>query len=232
MTSATMMTLLFGISMVASLHTGIPEHINIVVRNGDNEYDVSANIQSKRLRGHNHVGINIDGDVQLKHLLGHDSNDHWPRRLGGLPSSKEINVPCQNVTSNCGIHGTCRISGPNKFCNCDSGYATLVLDKPCDAKAESQTLMAVLWYLFGWSGLSAFVMGWVGLGVGILCSFCCGCCCIAQGKREDGDSNTRGAQVCFGGICYIACFGLWIYGAVMLSTNNCVDKHGVKCKSW
>jgi hypothetical protein len=166
----------------------------------------------------------VHGDMPVKHL----------RRLGaGIPSSKAIMVPCQNATSDCGIHGSCRLSGPNPFCNCDDGYFSLELDKPCAEKGETQATMAVLWYLFGWSGASAFVMGWVGLGVAVLLTFCWGLCCCASAKEDKGNSRIPGeCKLTCGVAGYLACFGLYIYVAIMLSTSNCVDKYGVPCKSW
>ena len=150
----------------------------------------------------------------------------------GIPNAKNIDVQCYNETSNCGFNGQCRVAGEVSFCKCDDGYYSMELDKPCEAKGKSQSLMAAMWYLFGWTGGSAFALGWISLGVWTLMTFCCGCCCLAKSKDEKQSDIKRAAMTVFGFMNYVALFGLWIYVAVKISTSSCVDSDGVPCKKW
>ena len=153
----------------------------------------------------------------------------------GIPTPIDINVICVNETSNCGINGQCRVTGNGSYCKCDRGYHTVDSFKPCNVKGESQLSLAVLWYIFGWTGASAFVLGWIWLGVGTLVTFCCGCCCIsnATDSKTNRSDERRCVMYMFGAASYIACFGLWIYIAVMISqSDTCVDNNGVKCTPW
>ena len=145
----------------------------------------------------------------------------------GIPHKININVPCVNATSNCGFNGVCRTSGPTYICKCDNGYSTLDITDPCDAKGESQSKMAVLTYFFGWSGATAFMLGWTAWGIVVLMLFCNGCCCMAHGKE-----NENAATYCWGIMCTIAYCGVWLYLAITISLENCVDDKGVACKSW
>ena len=222
------MTIMFGVSMVAysqESNWGPPHHISAKFQKNNDEADINGEVQLKNLRGKNNIGIKIDGEVQLKHLLQH-------RRLGPLPKSNAIQVPCQNSTSNCGMHGSCRISGENKFCHCDSGYYSLDKYKPCNEKGESQTLVALLWYFVGYLGIPAFILGWTALGVATLSTCCCGLCCYSQSGNDSLSDTKRASMTCIGILLLIAFLGLWIYGAVMVSTNNCVSSNGVPCDMW
>lgn len=188
---------------------------------------------SQNLRGYNTPqDIIITDDVELHHLLHDNAHSDHLRRLGPIPSSKAIKVPCQNTTSDCGIHGICRISGENKFCHCDEGYYSLNITSPCSEKGKSQFKYAILWYFFGWSGGPAFGLGWIAIGLATLLTCCCGVCCISQKENDSISENKRNARVCFGFLSGIACFGLWIYVAVMVSGKNCVDSNGVPCNMW
>jgi hypothetical protein len=154
------------------------------------------------------------------------------RRLGLIPASKAIEVLCHNSTSNCGMHGVCRISGPHKYCHCDSGYSSFTKEAPCAEKGKTQLVLAIMQYMFGYTGGPAFALGWIALGLSTIIMCCCGCCCYAQGSESKTYSDgTRASMLCFGIICMLISFGLWIYTAVKISTD-CVDKDGTPCKSW
>ena len=173
---------------------------------------VHAHSDINRLRGNTFLGDN--------------------RRLGPIPSSKAIEVPCHNATSDCGRNGVCRVSGSNKFCHCDSGYSSFSKDKPCAEKGKNQLVLAIMQYIFGYTGGPAFALGWTAIGIATLLMCCCSCCCVSQGKENEKFSDsTRCVMVLFGILCLFALFGLWIYTAVKISTD-CVDKHGAPCKSW
>lgn len=167
--------------------------------------------------------------VQLNDLL---DNMEPHRRLRITPISKAIEVPCQNMTSNCGRHGICRISGANKFCQCDDGYFSLSLDKPCAEKGKSQTTMAILQYFFGWTGGVMFAMGWTALGVATLASCCLGCCSHMQVENPKISNEKKASCACISFMSYICLFGLYITGAVYLSTSKCVSSDGVPCDTW
>lgn len=145
----------------------------------------------------------------------------------GIPHKIDINVPCVNATSNCGFNGVCRTSGPTYICKCDSGYSTLDITNPCAAKGESQTKMAVLTYFFGWSGATCFMLGWTVWGVVVLVLFLNGVCCLSHGKM-----NENGFTFCWGFLCTIAYIGVWLYLAITISLENCVDVNGTGCKGW
>jgi|SaaInlStandDraft_5_1057022.scaffolds.fasta_scaffold79894_2 hypothetical protein len=145
----------------------------------------------------------------------------------GIPKKIDINVPCANSTSYCGFNGECKQNGPVYVCKCDSGYSTIDITAPCGAKGESQAKLALLTYFFGWSGATAFMLGWTAWGVSVLMLCCCGSCCVVRGK-----DNENGGMLLFGWICIIAYCGVWLYLAITISLNNCVDKKGVACKSW
>ena len=225
-------TFMFGTSMGMFGHDTIvvsTHHMNSIIKNNkayndNNEADINVNTNMNRLRGYNHIDIIIDGDVQLKHLL-------QSRRLGPIPESKAIMVPCHNATSNCGIHGTCRISGKNKFCHCDAGYSSFTKENPCAEKGKVQLILALMQYLFGYTGGPAFALGWTVLGVSTLLMFCCGICCTTCAKENDYNQGRAVSTWIFGALCSLAAFGLWIYTAIKISTD-CVDKHGTPCKSW
>ncbi len=156
------------------------------------------------------------------------------RRLGATPSAKNIEVKCFNATSNCGINGQCRNTKDGFMCACDSGYYSMEENNPCAVKGESQTVMAVIWYLFGWTGASAFVLGWTSLGVSTLLTCCGGCWGIGISKAKEGYSDTkRACAFCIGFCSYLALFVLWIYVAVMISSpSTCVNDKGVPCDKW
>ena len=145
----------------------------------------------------------------------------------GIPHKIDINVPCVNATSNCGYNGVCHTSGPVYSCKCDSGYSTIDINDPCAAKGEAQSKMAVLTYFFGWSGATAFMLGWTVWGIVVLMLFCCGVCCTLHAKE-----NENPATGCWGILCTLAFVGVWWYLAITISLNNCVDDKGVACKSW
>jgi len=190
------------------------------------------NNPSKNLRGHTPQDILINGKVTLPDLLKHDlHSEHLRRRLGPIPASKAIDVPCHNATSNCGLHGVCRISGEHKFCYCDSGYSSFTKENPCAEKGESQLVLAIMQYIFGYTGGPAFALGWTALGISALLMFCCGCCCTAAAKDDNVSDGKRVRSAIIGILCTLAAFGLWIYTAVKISTD-CVDKYGTPCKSW
>ena len=103
------------------------------------------------------------------------------RRLGLIPASKAIEVLCHNSTSNCGMHGVCRISGPHKYCHCDSGYSSFTKEAPCAEKGKTQLVLAIMQYMFGYTGGPAFALGWIALGLSTIIMCCCGCCCYVSG---------------------------------------------------
>lgn len=145
----------------------------------------------------------------------------------GIPHKIDINVPCVNATSYCGFNGICKSTGPVFICKCDDGYSTIDINKPCAAKGESQSKLAVLTYFFGWSGATCFMLGWTVWGVVVLVLFCNGCCCLAHGKETENP-----VTACWGVICTIAYLGIWLYLAITISLENCVDDKGVACKGW
>lgn len=145
----------------------------------------------------------------------------------GIPNKIDIAVPCVNATSNCGFNGECKTSGPVKICKCDNGYSTIDINHPCAAKGESQTKMAVLTYFFGWSGATCFMLGWTVWGVVVLVLFLNGCCCVAHGKAQE-----NGCTLCWGMLCTIAYVGVWLYLAITISLENCVNDKGIACKGW
>ena len=128
---------------------------------------VSSTDASHSLRGTS--TIYIDGDVTLMHLIGKVNNTELRRLNELVPTSKAIRVPCHNETSDCGIHGQCRISGNNRFCHCDGRYVSLEIDKPCDAKGANQMVMLIMWIMFGWTGGSMFGLGLSLFGTLVLC---------------------------------------------------------------
>ena len=155
-------TLMFGASMFAygqDSSWGSQHRISVALQNkvhghhGGEGADINAEFQVKNLRGDKHIGFKIDGDVQMKDLLNRlIEDDHYRRRLGPIPKSKAIMVPCHNATSDCGIHGVCRISGQNKFCECDAGYSSFTKENPCAEKGKVQLVLAIMQYLFGYTG--------------------------------------------------------------------------------
>ena len=169
-----------------------------------------------------------------KNLRGSEPVHHSNlRRLGATPSAKNIEVKCFNATSNCGINGQCRNAKDGFMCACDSGYYTMEKNNPCSVKGESQTVMAIIWYLFGWTGASAFVLGWTALGVSTLLTCCCGCCFVNISKNESIGEDKRVCSFIVGLASYIACVALWIYVAVMISSGSkCVNNKGVPCDKW
>lgn len=186
---------------------------------------------TQNLRGNTPQDIIITGDVELHHLLRNKVHSDHLRRLGPIPASKAINVPCHNTTSNCGIHGVCRISGEHKFCHCDTGYSSFTKDNPCAEKGESQLVLAIMQYIFGYTGGPAFALGWTALGISALMMCCCGCCCTTAAKEENMSDSKRVGAAIIGILCTLAAVGLWIYTAVKISTD-CVDKYGTPCKDW
>lgn len=190
------------------------------------------NNPTKNIRGHTPQYILINGKVTLPNLLKNDAHsEHLRRRLSPIPASKAIEVPCHNATSNCGMHGECRISGENKFCHCDSGYSSFTKENPCAEKGEAQLVLAIMQYIFGYTGGPAFALGWTALGVSILVMCCLGCCCTVAAQGDEMSDSKRVGAGCIGILCLLATAGLWIYIAVKISTE-CVDKDGTPCKGW
>lgn len=187
-----------------------------------------ADASSHSLRGAS--TIYIHGDVTLQHLLGKVNNTELRRLNELVPVSKAIAVPCLNATSDCGMHGQCRISGENKFCQCDGRYVSLEMDKPCAVEGANQVVMLLMWIMFGWTGGSMFGLGLSLFGSLMLCLFCCGICCRAAGEGTgESKSNLRCEYIIIAALMFLAGFGLWIYGLVIMSTNKCVDSRGVPC---
>tara|TARA_Y100000591_G_scaffold331882_1_gene367214 strand:+ start:175 stop:849 length:675 start_codon:yes stop_codon:yes gene_type:complete len=185
---------------------------------------------SQNLRGKLYHSVEyINGDVKLEHLLKENKVSLRMRRLSIIPENKAISVPCQNSTSDCGKNGVCR---QDSFCHCDSGYFSLDINKPCAKKGKSQTLLALLWYPFGYTGVSAFLLGWTTLGVSVIMTFCCGICCRARGLDETLSNSNRGISNCLAIISIISCTGLWIFIAIKISFDGCVDSDNVPCKGW
>lgn len=172
--------------------------------------------------------VYITGDVTLKHLLDNANNTELRRLNELVPKSKAIIVPCLNESSDCGIHGQCRISGENKLCVCDGRYVSIEMDKPCAVEGANQLVMLIMWILFGWTGGSAFGLGLTLLGTLVLLLFCCGTC--FRGAAENNIDNKKGALYNIIHIMsLLSCAGLWIYALVIMSTNKCVDSRGVPC---
>jgi hypothetical protein len=145
----------------------------------------------------------------------------------GIPHKINIAVPCVNETSNCGFNGECKSSGPVKICKCNDGYSTIDINHPCDAKGEAQTKMVFFTFLFGWSGVTCFMLGWTTWGIVMLVTCLNGSCCLAHG-RETGNEKT----ICWGGWFTIAFVCIWLYLIITISSDNCVDDKGVACKGW
>lgn len=193
-------------------------------------------LRGNRIVSYTHVVLdNYKEDINLV-----DSNNYnfdFNRRLRNskfLPSSKNIVVTCHNSTSNCGKHGKCIVSNNNKICHCNEGYYTISLDKPCESKGKSQTLVAILWYTLGWSGVSAFILGWTAFGVSILLTCCCGVSCItlSYNNRQVYSKSSKMVRILFGIICLCICLCLWIYGIIVVSSDYCMSKNGTPCNSW
>lgn len=206
-----------------------------------NTQHIDSTTTTKNLRGvapaiDGNVTIKvITGNVGLRHLLESDrvsERGEHPRRLGLTPSRKNIEVYCQNTTSNCGRHGVCRVSGSSGVCHCDGGYYSLDKNEPCAEKGKSQTLYAVLSYMFGWTGGPAFALGWTVFGVVSLLSCCCGTCFYGQTSNPGFSEGKQMLLGCIGILMLLTAFGLWIYGMVMISTDNCVSSNGVPCEMW
>ncbi len=145
----------------------------------------------------------------------------------GIPNKIDITVPCINATSYCGFNGVCKKNGPVHICKCESGYSTLDIKFPCAAKGQSQAKLSVLTYFFGWSGATCFMLGWTAWGIVTLVLCLNGVCCTSYGKEKENSLT-----LCWGIMCTIAYIVIWIYIAITISVNHCVDDKGVACKGW
>jgi hypothetical protein len=189
---------------------------------------VSSTDASHSLRGAS--TIYIDGDVTLMHLIGKVNNTELRRLNELVPTSKAIRVPCHNETSDCGIHGQCRISGNNRFCHCDGRYVSLEIDKPCDAKGANQMVLLIMWIMFGWTGGSMFGLGLSLFGTLVLLMCCCGVCFRGMGDATDvAYAKKKVGYSVLGVLMCLACVVLWLYGLIIISTDRCVDSRGVPC---
>jgi hypothetical protein len=144
--------------------------------------------------------------------------------IAGVPdAATPIAVPC-NSSDICN-HGGCRKS----VCLCDSGWYTADATSACAAEAKSQLSMALLQYFLGYFGVAPFMLGWTAWGVTTIVLLVL-LCCLSFRQEQEGEDACGFLLLCR---CGLGCelFVVWIVLAVAISTN-CVDKHGVKCKSW
>lgn len=94
----------------------------------------------------------------------------YAEKDGGAPCQISLNQPFNdNLNPECDMHGSCvqdpdNPSSPTGMCHCEKEYA----DEDCSYHRKSRLLAFLLQWFFGCYGAGYFVLGHVGLGVGIL----------------------------------------------------------------
>ena len=127
----------------------------------------------------------------------------------------------------CGIHGLCSI---NNTCVCTDMWATVYTDTPCMYKRHDRVFLIVLHVLFGYTGVSAFILDWTLYGLLLLTSFSLTCVSAIQSSWYD-QANTIHVPECWS-VLYILFIMVNIisYAIVLvLLIYECVDGMGVKC---
>jgi hypothetical protein len=142
---------------------------------------------------------------------------------------------CKNPLYDCSNHGFCSQDGLS--CICDDKYDNYGCGSAqCCYKKEPRVKMFLLSFFVTWIGVPFFILGNIGLGVGMII-LCCGGCCLANigvaAGAKDGDS----AGVCLAVIgvlatlaCNAFCLATWIMFAAEIEPWN--DKNGVPVASW
>ncbi len=132
----------------------------------------------------------------------------------------------------CNYHGFCSRNGTQ--CICDSNYATFGCDSnsQCCYQKEKRVKMFLLSFFVAWTGAPYFILGEIGLGVGILLLCCCGSCLgggSAYNKNDDKNIwGVIGALAVSSAL--IWAFATWIMFAAETEPWN--DKNGIPVGSW
>ena len=153
---------------------------------------------------------------------------------------------CAHFFLSCNNHGVCfppiyNIT-ENVDCKCDSGYVTFECPPSiqCCYKQELRFEIVVLTLFFGLLGVPYFILGSVGLGVGILIPSFCGLCCVKISKKRIENQRIgekEATDYCIniiGKLMISVSFIWWLVVLIMLAAGieKINDKNGVPIGPW
>ncbi len=142
---------------------------------------------------------------------------------------------CKNPQYDCSNHGFCSQDGLS--CICDSKYDTFEChNSQCCYRKEPRVKLFLTSFFVTWIGVPFFILGNVGLGIGMIV-LCCGGCCLSGVGTAMGAKKGDGAGMCVGLIgalatlaCSAYCLYTWIVFAAETEPWN--DKNGVPVAPW
>ena len=153
-----------------------------------------------------------------------------------VATPKATSFTCTNALYDCSNNGYCNREGTG--CICERGYATHECDPTvqcCYAK-ESRVKLFIIAFFTSWTGAPYFIVGAVGMGVGILL-LCCGGIVLAGigcGTGAYKENLCLGIIGGLGILCVIAAIawhlGTWI--ALAAGTEPYNDKNDVPIGPW
>lgn len=153
--------------------------------------------------------------------------------------SLDVTLPafsCTNALYDCTNHGYCNREGT--ACICDKGYATHKCNptEQCCYTQESRVKLFIIAFFTSWLGVPYFLVGAVGMGVGILMLCCCGFVFAIVGSVW-GASKENACGVWMGVIgvfAMIAVFGwhIGVWGQLAAGTEPYNDRNGVPIAPW
>jgi hypothetical protein len=172
------------------------------------------------------------------------ANDPFSKLTNELYSDEQLRTneiqssfQCIDPSINCDNHGLCPTLN-SSTCKCDKGYVThdCSPNVQCCYKQESRVKMFLLAFFVSWTGAPLFLLGSVGLGIGILLLCCCGLCLGGIGIGV-GQSKENSCCYVIGVVGILATLSamvwslaLWIMIAAQTEPWN--DKNGVPIADW
>ena len=137
---------------------------------------------------------------------------------------------CDVHNDSCGIHGICSI---NNTCVCSLHWVTVNANMPCSYARYDQVMLVAIHILFGYTGVSAFVIGWFEYGLLLItsCMFACSISIHMYTHERRGDLHVPHVWI----VLYIATIMVHIITYVVvlaLLIYHCVDTMGVHCAKY
>ena len=153
-----------------------------------------------------------------------------------IPRSLVSIFACLDARYDCANHGICNRNGDG--CICDKGYDTYGCDSTvqCCYAQENRIKMFLLAFFFSYLGVPYFMVGAVGLGVGMLVLCCGGICVGAIGQAGKTHSKGSGWGCCaLLEALAVTAVNIWaivVWAQLAAETEPYNDKHGVPIAPW
>lgn len=135
------------------------------------------------------------------------------------------NVECSN--DYCSFNGVCVMATNNSGivrvkCSCDSGWNSeeCPSTSQCCNKVKSRVLVFLMALFFGELGVPYFLIGYTGLGVGILLLTCGGCIASMLFMCTGGSEKAAGLLTCLAGLSVLAAAAWWLATVIMSAAET------------